>query len=88
MEKLFCKNCQKEVGFRVEVKSNNQVATCNECDNFIKNIPYKKPQFYVGKYKNIPIRQLYDKGYLQWAEREMKLSESMREAVKKRISEL
>lgn len=88
MDKLFCKKCQKDVDFYTEVKANNNVARCSECDSFIKNIPYEEPKFYVGKYKNIPINQIIDKNYLEWAAKEMKLSKSMRDAIKQRISEL
>lgn len=87
METLFCNHCQKEVGFYTELKANNNVARCNDCNGFIKNIPYQEPQLYVGKYKNKPIKDIEDMGYLKWALREMKLSNNVRQAIESRIKQ-
>jgi len=47
---VICKNCGSINDYRTEMKSNQQVAYCNGCDKFIKNIPYQEQRFYVGKY--------------------------------------
>ncbi len=86
METLFCNHCKKQVEFFTELKANNNVARCAECDSFIKNIPYQEPQFYIGKYKNIPVKQIDDMNYLKWALKEMRLNKSMKEAIQERIS--
>lgn len=88
METLYCKNCDKQVGFYTELKSNQNTARCNECNTFIKNIPYEKPQFYVGKYARKPIEELTDLNYLQWAARTMKLNERTKTAITNRIAQL
>lgn len=86
MEELICPKCGPTTDYFTELKSNQNVARCLKCDSFIKNIPYQDPQFYVGKYKNVPITKIEDIGYLKWALKEMRLSASMRKAVEKQIS--
>lgn len=88
METLFCGHCNKDVGFYTELKSNQNVARCNECDGFIKNIPYEKPQFYVGKHKGKPIEELTDLNYLQWAIKNIKLNTRTKDAINARITQL
>ena len=43
------------------------------------------PQFYVGKYKGIPIKEIEDLGYLNWAYKNMKMSVALSEAVYNQI---
>lgn len=86
MEQIKCTKCGAVDKFYTEVKANNNVARCSECDAFIKNIPYEQPKFYVGKYKGKLISEIEDMNYLKWALREMKLSESIRKAISDRIS--
>lgn len=87
-EILFCGHCNKEVGYYTELKSNQNVARCNECDGYIKNIPYNKPALYVGKYKGKPIEEIDDLKYLHWAFREMKLNQRTKDAINERIKQL
>lgn len=88
-ETLFCQNCSKHTTFYTELKSNQNTARCTECGTFIKNIPYQPPMFYVGKYKGIPIDEIEDIGYLQWALQKMSnLKGRTRDAVQSRISQL
>ncbi len=56
MPDIICKKCGEVNNYRTELKSNNQVAYCNGCGAYIKNIPYAEPALYVGKYKGIPIK--------------------------------
>ncbi len=71
------------------MKSNQQVATCDSCSKFIKNIPYQEPQFYFGKYKGTKVSEITDLGYLQWyLEFTMGNSQRMKDAVKARIEQL
>jgi hypothetical protein len=86
MEQIKCNKCGAVDKFYTEVKANNNVARCSECDAFIKNIPYEQPKFYVGKYKDKLISEIEDMNYLKWALKEMKLSKSMTEAISNRIS--
>lgn len=86
MEEVVCKNCGSVNDYRTERKSNNDVAYCNGCGKYIKNIPRNEPMFYVGKYKNIPISAIEDMGYLKWALKEMRLTANIRSAIEKRIS--
>ena len=85
---LFCGHCNKQVGYYTELKSNQNTAWCNECNGFIKNIPYQKPALYVGKYKGKPIEEIDDLKYLQWAFREMNVNERIKTALSQRISQL
>ncbi len=86
METITCLKCGAVDKYYTELKSNNNVARCSECDAFIKNISYEKPKFFVGKYKGKLIEEIEDMGYLKWAIKEMKLSKSMRDAISDRIS--
>ena len=86
METIICPKCGAIDLFYTEVKSNNNVARCSNCDAFIKNLPYEQPKFYVGKYKGKLISEIEDMSYLKWALKEMKLSKSMRDAISNRIS--
>ena len=87
MEDVICTKCGLVNDYVVQLKANNQVAYCNGCGAYIKNIPHAEPTFYVGKYKLKPVSQIEDMGYLKWALKEMKLSHHMRSAIEKRISE-
>ena len=86
METIKCPKCGAIDKYYTEVKANNNVARCSECNAFIKNIPYQEPKFYVGKYKDKSISEITDMSYLKWALKEMKLSKSMRDAISARIS--
>ncbi len=68
------------------MKGNNQVAYCTDCGRYIKNIAYAEPTLYVGKYKDKPIKDIYDLPYLQWAETTLKLSSGQKSAVLIQIS--
>lgn len=43
---------------------------------------------YVGKYARKPIESLTDLNYLQWADKNMKLNQRTKEAIRQRISQL
>jgi hypothetical protein len=66
MENIVCKKCGAENDFSAELKGIHNVATCNKCNSFIKNIPYSQPKFYFGKYKDNLISECTDLNYLQW----------------------
>lgn len=87
MEELICPKCGPTTNYYTELKSNNNVARCLDCDSFIKNIPHSEPTFYVGRYKGKKIAEIEDMSYLKWALKEMKLSANMRNAIEKRISQ-
>jgi hypothetical protein len=88
-KQIVCINCGSIDDYRTDMKANNLTAYCNGCDRFITNIPYKDAQFYFGKYKGIPVANITDLSYLQWAVNNIpKLSAHMRAAICQRISEL
>lgn len=89
MEKLLCPKCMIDVEPVTELKSNQNTARCPKCNTFIKNIPYEKPKFYIGKYKNKHIDEVDDLGYLKWALDNMnRLNTRTKDAIKGRISQL
>lgn len=86
---IVCRNCGSVDSYTTERKAHNIVATCADCGKFIKNIPYDKPRMYFGKYKGVPIAEINDLGYLQWANQNLNnISERVREAMKERINTL
>lgn len=85
MEQIICKKCGAVDKYYTEVKSNNNVARCSECDSFIKNIPYGEPIFYFGKYKGKEVSEVEDMQYLKWVLSATKPALSMREAIQKQI---
>lgn len=85
---VVCRNCGLINDYRIVTRSNNRQAYCNGCGNFIKNIPHAEPMLYVGKYKSIPIKQIQDLNYLQWAIKTMKLSSYVFDAIEERIDQL
>lgn len=68
MNDIICKQCGSIDDYSVERKANNNVATCNGCGRFIKNIPYSEPALYFGKFKGKPIKDFEGKEieYLYW----------------------
>lgn len=85
---LTCYKCGGSNDFATELKSNNLVAICRGCGSFIKNVPYKEPAFYFGKYKGTAIKDIIDKDYLTWALNTVRLSSSLRAAISERINTL
>jgi predicted amidophosphoribosyltransferase len=63
---IVCR-CGSVDDYRIIDKANNKMAYCNDCNAFIKNIPYKDPAFYFGKYKGHLIKTIEDLNYLEWA---------------------
>lgn len=69
MEEIICKHCGCVDDYTTEMKSNQNVATCNGCGTFIKNIPYQAPALYFGKYKGLAIKNYLSRdhvNYLYW----------------------
>lgn len=67
---IICQNCGSVNDYEVILKSDQATAWCNRCTKFIKNIPYKPPTLYFGKYKDRLISSMLEKEeveYLQWA---------------------
>ncbi len=86
MEELICPKCGPTTDYYTELKSNQNVARCIKCDSFIKNIPYKKPMLYIGKYANVPIEEIEDISYLRWALGTLKISAGIRKAIEQQIT--
>lgn len=86
-KEIVCKACGNIDDYKIVVKSNNHMAFCNGCGKFIKNVSYESPKFYFGKMKGKLVSEVTDKNYLQWF-LTTSPSESMREAIEKRITEI
>jgi uncharacterized protein (DUF3820 family) len=66
MEHIVCKKCGAENDYSTQLKNGQNVATCNKCQSFIKNISYQPAKFYFGKYKGTEIASCLDLEYLKW----------------------
>lgn len=70
MPDIICQHCGSINDYRTIMKSNQNTAWCNGCDNFIKNIPQgKPPMLYFGKHKGRLIASMTDQeevNYLKW----------------------
>jgi hypothetical protein len=85
---ITCPKCGLVDCFYTVEKANNHVAYCGGCKAYIKNIAYQEPKFYFGKYKGHLISAIEDLQYLQWALNNIKMSESIRDAVRNQINTL
>jgi len=86
---IVCKNCGSINDYRTEMKSGQNVAHCNSCGKYIKNIPYNPhPKLYFGKYKDKLIKDIEDLNYLQWLIDSNVLKANTRQAVIDRIAQL
>lgn len=85
---IKCNKCGLTDAYYVVEKANNKMAYCSGCDAFIKNLPYREPQFYFGKYKGHVISAMEDLNYLQWALSNIRMSENIRDAIRERINTL
>jgi uncharacterized protein (DUF3820 family) len=85
---LVCRKCGSINDYSTEMKSGQNVATCNACGSFIKNIPYREPALYFGKYKGRAIKDIPDPNYLQWVLDKCNPKGSIKQAVINQISKL
>lgn len=86
---IICQHCGAKDDYTATQKSNNLVATCNNCNRFIKNIPTDKPKLFFGKYKNVPIEEIDDLNYLKWAKENLtQISNRSKNAINERIYNL
>lgn len=89
MEKIKCNKCGAIDDYYTELKSNNNVARCNQCDAFIKNIPYDaRCLFHFGKYKGEAVADVKDLQYLKWVLGKTKQSARMRSELQTEIDKL
>ena len=93
MEDIICQHCGSVNDYSTQMKSCQNVATCNGCGKHIKNIPYNPPALYFGKYKGKAIKD-YDTpdevNYLHWIRNNLeiwgkKLNARTREAINLRL---
>lgn len=66
---VICLKCGLVNDYNIIIKGDQVTAWCNGCTKFIKNIPYKQPTIYFGKYKDRLISSLISKEevqYLYW----------------------
>lgn len=87
MADIICTKCGSVNDYRTERKANNDVAYCNGCDAYIKNIPRSEPTLYFGKYKDKKVSEIEDINYLRWVLKETKPSAHLRTAIETRISQ-
>lgn len=85
---IVCKKCGSVDNYNIVDSNQQKMAYCNDCKAWIKNLPYKDPQFYFGKYKGQYIAHVNDLFYLKWVKDNIKMGESMREAISERIYSL
>jgi DNA-directed RNA polymerase subunit RPC12/RpoP len=86
MTEIKCPNCGAINDYYTELKANNNVARCTQCDTFIKNIPYQTEKvFYFGKYKGQKVNDIEDINYLQWVLDNTKQKAAMKDAIIKQI---
>lgn len=89
MEEIVCKNCGLVDDYSTEMKSGQNVATCNGCGNYIKNLPQgNPPQIYIGKYKGQFLHDITDTEYLIWAYKNWTMNPKMKNDILNRITEL
>ena len=84
---IKCK-CGEVNNYRTEMKNGQNVAHCNKCGSYIKNIPYSEPKFYFGKYKGKLISDCQDLGYLQWLINSGAVRANQKEAVLVQIEKI
>lgn len=71
------------------MKNGQNVAHCNGCGKYIKNIPYNpRPKIYFGKYKNRFIDDLEDIQYLKWLIDNQVVKANIKQAVIEQIDKL
>lgn len=85
---IKCNKCGEINNYRTEMKNGQNVAHCNICGSFIKNIPYQTPKFYFGKYKGQLISDCQDLGYLQWMVTSGVVKANIKDAVIDQISKI
>ena len=88
MNGTMCTRCGPDEDYEIIERGQNKMAYCKRCKYWIKNIPYKIPQFYFGKYKGRMVRTVRDLSYLKWALGNTKPSKSLREAIEAQIEKL
>ena len=87
-EDIVCKNCGSVNDYEIRVNL-HKTAYCCSCGKYIKHIATDPPMFYFGKYSQIPISEIKDKGYLTWALNNMKnLKPRLKEAIEQQIKKL
>ena len=85
---IKCK-CGAINDYRTEMKGEQKTAWCNKCNCWIKNIPYKEPQIYFGKYKGTKIADMKTDeqlNYLRWMIDNVKITNNFREIIIKHLS--
>ena len=93
MEDIVCKNCGTVDDYTLEMKSNQNVATCNGCGKFIKNVAYNPPALYFGKYSGKAIKDYFtpdEVNYLHWIRNnpdiwDHKINQRTRDAINLRL---
>lgn len=88
ISKIVCQHCDAVDDYSTTMKNSQKVATCNKCGRFIKNIPYKPPQFYFGKYNGKLITDVEDLPYLQWVMANVRMTGHFKTAMEQQIFKL
>lgn len=90
MPEVICQRCGTIDEYYTVPSGPHLKAVCDHCHEYIKFLPQEKepPRFYFGKYVGKYIHEIDDIQYLTWASTNLKLKQSLRDAIIKRISSL
>ncbi len=94
MKDIVCKHCATVNDYSTEEKtfSNGTThiqANCNNCGKYIQYLPqHKEAILYFGKYKGKEVKDVDDKGYLEWLIEKKVVHGSVKVAVDKQIEKL
>lgn len=87
-EDIVCQHCGSVNDYSTTMKSNQKVANCNSCGKYIKNIPYRLPRLYFGKYKNQFVTDITDTDYLKWVLANVRLTGHLKTAIESQVFKL
>ena len=85
---VVCTSCGSINDYKIELKSNQRVCTCNGCGKFLGNRPKDNNEYDVkqqrmpfGKYQGEVIYQMTDLNYLRWVKANCKISGGVMAAI-------
>ena len=91
MEPITCPRCGSQDDYSTTPSGPHLKATCNQCGRYIKFLPQDNgpAMLHFGKYAGMPIPDITDLNYLEWALANVnRLSARIQEAMKTRITAL
>ena len=86
---MICHRCQKDV-HPVYSKSGPHIrADCPVCQKYIKFIPLKNKDEWVmpfGKYKDVKLKDINDRSYLEWLLENVEVGNRMRTLIEEKLN--